>query len=60
MGFFLTRVPGGFMSDEKIKEFRQWLSTLPEQDLTLENAVKRIFIALDYLTNTNANNQFKN
>lgn len=42
------------MSKDQLKVFRQWLLTLPEQDLDLKNACQRIFIALDYLTGSNA------
>jgi hypothetical protein len=42
------------MSKEQLEVFRQWLSTLPEQDMDLQNACQRIFIALDYLTGSNA------
>lgn len=38
------------MSKIQLKAFRQWVVTLPEQDITIENAVARILIALDTLT----------
>jgi len=41
------------MSEEQIRVLRQWLSTLPKQGITVENACHRILIALGILTGGN-------
>jgi len=41
------------MSNNDVKIFRECLSTLPERDITIENAVTRILFALGILTGSN-------
>jgi hypothetical protein len=42
------------MSELQVEVFRQWVQTLPELGIDLENAVTRILLALNELTRSNA------
>ncbi len=37
------------MGEIQVEIFRQWIQALPEQDISLENAVTRILSAIDDL-----------